>query len=747
MNSTTNSSSNHLNFNQIKSSSSSSSSTPTVSITSAQATFSPTSPKTHHSTTTRNQKSPSHHQDQSFDLREALNLPDEPPPGPGPLHTAAQHGDLASLTEIIESGTESVTDVDHQQITALHWAAINGHLLLCSFLISRGAVIDAFGGELVATPLMWAARNGRVYVADPSLMDSQGFNTLHLATHSSSALTLAYLLASHRLSSDSLESTDPQGHTALHWACYQGDTLSVNLLLAHQASVSVKDSTGMTPLHWAVVKGNASCIKQIVLAGADVHARTIEGKTSKEMADELKSIAAWTKALGEVGLEPNGLPRPLKLSPFKTKLAIYLLSTFTLGLAFNTFESLPWFSAWFLALAEGYGMHHLVSVTLLDAKRRGGGSAGDIITRSPYFNSVIVGSIFWVTYTWLTRLLPNTPDHTFTNISFAFSLLICIYNLYRAVSLDPGFIPLPKGEGELNRVVEGLVESGQFDGTHFCITCQARRPLRSKHCRLCNRCTAKFDHHCPWIWNCVGVRNHRQFLIFVASLISGISSFIVLSYAYLSEAPTLPMISEASDLPGSCSISILLCQISSFDTFTFSVSVWSSLQLSWTLVLLLSQLWQISRQMTTFELSNYSRFGYMGGRGGSSLSTQSSHPHSHSQSISSLKSQALEPNPSTCPHSHPSNHSIKGKMGFCLKIIGLDQLVQGRGAKSLVKAGKVGNPFNKGLKRNCLDFWSSGNELGVNYLDLFDVPDGGFKTRDQRKSRKGGYERVAMDVV
>lgn len=400
--SSTNTSPNRSQFNKIKPSSSS---VPTVSTTSAQATFSTTSPNT--------PTHQSHQKDQSFNLRDALNLPDEPPPGPGPLHTAAQHGDLSTLTEIIESGTESVTDVDDQQITALHWAAINGHLLLCSFLISRGAVIDAFGGELVATPLMWAARNGRVYVvhlllkhgADPNLVDSQGFNTLHLATHSSSALTLAYLLASNRFSSDSIESTDPQGHTALHWACYQGDTLSVNLLLAHRSSVSAKDSTGMTPLHWAVVKGNASCIKQIVLAGADLHARTIEGKTPKEMADELKSISAWTKALGELGIEPNGTPRHLFLSPLKTKLAIYFLSTLTLGIAFNTFESLPWFSAWLVALAEGYGLHHLVSVTLLDAKRRGGGSTGDIITRSPYFNSIIVASIFWVTYTWITRLL------------------------------------------------------------------------------------------------------------------------------------------------------------------------------------------------------------------------------------------------------------------------------------------------------------------------------------------------------
>lgn len=48
----------------------------------------------------------------------------------------------------------------------------------------------------------------------------------------------------------------------------------------------------------------------------------------------------------------------------------------------------------------------------------------------------------------------------------------------------------------------------------ICDVCKAWRPPRARHCINCNVCTLKYDHHCPWIFNCVGLRNHKAFFLF-----------------------------------------------------------------------------------------------------------------------------------------------------------------------------------------------------------------------------------------
>lgn len=50
-----------------------------------------------------------------------------------------------------------------------------------------------------------------------------------------------------------------------------------------------------------------------------------------------------------------------------------------------------------------------------------------------------------------------------------------------------------------------------------CDTCKTTKDLRTHHCKVCDVCVDRLDHHCPWVANCIGLRNHRNFILLLIS--------------------------------------------------------------------------------------------------------------------------------------------------------------------------------------------------------------------------------------
>jgi hypothetical protein len=58
-----------------------------------------------------------------------------------------------------------------------------------------------------------------------------------------------------------------------------------------------------------------------------------------------------------------------------------------------------------------------------------------------------------------------------------------------------------------------------IDLENFCFYCKVIKSVKTFHCMICGKCVEKFDHHCVYINNCLGHRNHKYFILLIFFLI------------------------------------------------------------------------------------------------------------------------------------------------------------------------------------------------------------------------------------
>lgn len=124
-----------------------------------------------------------------------------------------------------------------------------------------------------------------------------------------------------------------------------------------------------------------------------------------------------------------------------------------------------------------------------------------------------------VSFPWL--LSNRTVVGVILLIALILSFVITVVAAYLASTTDPGIIPrsntVPPSFAAFPTVRERrLIFRGRPVTVKFCDTCRVWRPPRTSHCATCNNCVLRFDHHCPWLGNDIGLRNYRSYFTFVS---------------------------------------------------------------------------------------------------------------------------------------------------------------------------------------------------------------------------------------
>ncbi|XP_068612097.1 zf-DHHC domain-containing protein [Brachionichthys hirsutus] len=130
-------------------------------------------------------------------------------------------------------------------------------------------------------------------------------------------------------------------------------------------------------------------------------------------------------------------------------------------------------------------------------------------------------SVFYADYVVIQYvLIPAYSDSVWRPLhgsAFNLILLLLLACHAKAVFSDPGVVPLPEAAIDFSdlRSPSSRMNERACDGWSVCSRCETYRPPRAHHCRVCQRCVRRMDHHCPWINNCVGELNQKYFIQFL----------------------------------------------------------------------------------------------------------------------------------------------------------------------------------------------------------------------------------------
>lgn len=144
--------------------------------------------------------------------------------------------------------------------------------------------------------------------------------------------------------------------------------------------------------------------------------------------------------------------------------------------------------------------------------------------------------------------------------------------------------------------------------------------------------------------------------------------------------------------------------------------------------------------MTTLEVSNLGRYGFMGGAGErGTIPVGPEGGEREEGHVHGVECDQTKP---------PTSSSSSTQSNFLLKILGIDRFTKDKKTVRALTSPGV-NPFHQGIFRNCLNFW---REEKVDWRRVYEVPTppstalNGIRERRNQRGEEG-YERVLLEEV